>query len=425
MKPEDIKRLNYILYTSFRHSVKSPHSLIVCYILFFYHFLRIIIVRRQTSRDIITKEVIFIAKSLNNKKAVRTICDNLSPELYEYWGDFKKISLRKVYLKSICNLSSFQKLYRESSDLDRSLIRQYYSTFMLTSGYYSVIDSILKRSENLKLIVMSNDHNMINRCFIELAPKYGIETLYVQHASVTERFPSLHFSYSFLDGYESYEKYKNIGDIRGKVFLIGSPRFDEIYLYKNAEKQYDIGIALNLMDSCEKVIDLCKYLQENVTKSIIVRPHPRMGKLFDKEIFINEGISISDSTQESSFSFISKIKYMIANESGIHLDAALVGVPSVLYNFSDNDIMDWYSYIRNGLISVCNSYKDIAEELTKIENTDRVRYYNAAFNTPYEGRIGEIIARVIEDDILGKGNMRFVKSITHNHKDFYIINDND
>ncbi len=422
MKSEDIKRLNFILYTSFRQFVKSPYGILTCYIHFFYNFLRHVFFTQHSSCNI-TKEILFIAPSSNNKKAVRTICDNLSQDSYEYWGDLNMLPKRKVLLKSICGLPTFQRLYNDSNEEDRALIRYYYGYFMKTCGYYNVIDDILKRSKNLKLIVMSNDHNVVNRCFIELAPKYGIETLYVQHASITERFPPLHFTYSFLDGYESYEKYKNIGDMRGWVFLTGSPRFDEMFQYKNATKQYDIGIALNMMDSCDKVIDLCRFIRDNITTSIIVRPHPRMGKLFNKDIFSKEGINISDSTQESSFSFLSKIKYMIANESGIHLDAALVGVPSLLYNFSDGEIKDWYSYIKNGLISVCNSFDDIAEEIKKTRTnwTDMTRYYNAAFNTPYDGRIGEIIARVIKDDILGNKHMSFIKSITDYKYDFYSI----
>ena len=97
----------------------------------------------------------------------------------------------------------------------------------------------------------------------------------MQHCSIGYHFPELHFTYSFLDGLETFEKYKRIGEISGVIFLIGNPRFDIISNYKNKKvKSGYIGIASNLLDDEQSIIRTCKYLIDNGYNRIYLRPHP-------------------------------------------------------------------------------------------------------------------------------------------------------
>ena len=132
---------------------------------------------------------------------------------------------------------------------------------------------------------------------------------------------------------------------------------------------------------------------------MIVRPHVGMLGEFDQDVFLREGIAISNPTIDLSYVFLANIKVMIANESGIHLDAALMGVPSLLYNFSDNEVMDWYSYIKNGLIIKCDTFKDLVSMLdTNCQQPlDVVRYYAASYGSPVDGKVGEMIATFINN----------------------------
>ena len=397
---EDIKRLNYIYYTSFRQFAKSPISLTMCYLRFFKRTLKSLVLLQFGYTHV--NEVLFVVPSLNNKKSVRTIIDNFPQKNISIWGNFENdFPWAVINLYSILNICKFQSFFNSSSDEDKKLIRRYFLNFVNTCGYYKAFKKILEDNPHLKMIVFANDHITPCRCLIELAEKMQIKTLYVQHASVTERFPPLRFDYSFLDGMESYEKYRKIGNLRGEVFLSGSPRFDAFY-NQNKSKCYDIGIALNLMDSIEKVLDLCLYLREHYTKKIIVRPHPRMSNdRFDERFFLDYGISISDSKKDMSNVFISQIKFLIANESGIHLDAAMMGIPSVLFNFSDNVILDWYSYIKTGLVKVCSSYDDVLSLLNSNyhQSPEAVRYYAASFHSPMDGKVGEMIATFMKKEI--------------------------
>ncbi len=409
---EDIKRLNYIKYTTYatQSSVRRPHPLWLCLIVFFCRLFYYIF--RWRVGSVYFNEILVVGHTVNNQKSVNPILEHLPKDKCIIWNKYTRdVPYVQSYIISIIFLPVFFKLYFMSSKNERIIIKQHYMDFITTCGMYREFERLLIKNKQLKLIIFSNDHTLINRCLIELAELYGVKTLYVQHASVSEAFPPLRFDYAFLDGMESFMKYKSIGNMRGQVFLSGSPRFDAFHHYLNEKKIYDIGIALNIMDNTHKVLEMCKYLKIHYSKRIIVRPHTGIfNSHFDKTPFINERIDISNPNTELSYQFLGKIKVLVANESGIHLDAALLHVPSLLYNFSDNKLLDWYSFIKNGLINYYSELENVVQALDNnfILPTDVVRYYVASFNLPIEGRVGEMIAGfimyVIRDDYNGAYN---------------------
>ncbi len=419
MTAEDIRRINYIFYTSFRQFVISPHSLWVCYLLYAARTIKSIVQLRFRYGKI--RKVLFVVPSANNKKSVRTIVENLEDQYVTIWGNLNRdLPWGWIYLRSWLNMSRFQRLYRNSNAEDRRLMRQYYGSFMSTSGLYKTFEKILNEKEGAELIVFSNDHTTACRSLLEVAEKQGRKTLYVQHASVTEKFPPLRFSYSFLDGKESLEKYQKVGKADGCIFLSGSPRFDDIAKIEKREKAYDVGIALNLMDNKERVLELCRYIAAHYSRNIVIRPHPRMK--WDMSEFVKDEYVISDSKTESSFSFLSKVRVMIANESGIHLDAALMEVPSALYNFRDSEILDWYSYIKNGLIKVLHTKEEVVETLKDgiTLPEENIRLYNAAFHTKYDGKVGRIVAEFIKKETEEGTGLEYMKGImVFNQKIYY------
>ena len=393
----DIKRLNYIKYTAMRPLIKHPHSLVVCFAIYFVLIIKHICLMHLGKNGV--KEVLLIAPSQNNRKTIKTIIQHLPDNIYTIWDNFdKNLPMASIYTKSLLHLHLFAKLYFHSDRDDRRLIRMFYLDFLTAISTYECLEKLIINNRNIKLIVFANDHVLINRCLIEISEKQNIKSLYVQHASVTECFPPLRFDFSFLDGQESYDKYYRIGNMKGISFLTGSPRFDAFSGYGTSSIKYDVGIALNELDSIEKVMDLCKCIKANYSEKIIVRPHPAMmdgSYAFDS--FKELNIDISDPTKDLSFVFLSEIKVMIANESAIHLDAALMHKPSFLYNFSDNDVMDWYSYIRKGLIKNCLNYDEVLESLKSNYNLPDsiVRYYAASYKSPIEGKVGEFVATFI------------------------------
>ena len=192
------------------------------------------------------------------------------------------------------------------------------------------------------------------------------------------------------------------GRPEGEVYLSGGVRFDPIfqkYKLKNTESVSTIGIAINMLDDFNKVKSLCMFLLGQNFK-LILRPHPRYGAVSLSWLEEN-GIGYSDPKTESSFDFISHIDLMISNESSIHLDAALMKCPSVVYNFSTHPILDHYSYIKTGLVKVADHEEQLLAVLTNpqdsLPSTETLQFYNASCGTPAEGALGEAISVFIRD----------------------------
>lgn len=393
----DIYSLNYILFSSFRHKAQDAKPLFNCVIIYLYDFFKVVF-KKGGVKYPISKPILVYSPSINNQRTTDPIVSNLDKGNYTYWRKTDGyLPVVRIHLISFFYSFSFFAFYFRQSKDDKRLIRRFFDIFFTTIGRFVVIDGFFKNNPQLKLLVMANDHNQTNRCMIDLANKYGIKAIYTQHASVTDRFPALHFDYSFLDGLESFEKYNKVGDIKGKVFLSGSPRYDLLHDYSGQCVSNVIGIGLSEADKVEKVVELCSYIKSRSNYKIIVRPHPRTEPTFPSDMFINQGVSISFPSKENSLPFLSKVSILIANESGIHLDAAIMHKRSIMYNFSDNDVMDWYGFIKQGLITYCNSYDDVFHQ---IENqkpipSETLQYYYAAYNTPHEGNVGLLISKLI------------------------------
>lgn len=403
MTISDIRRLNSIHYSVHRYSIwEKPYTLNDCFWLLWHKRKKML--NSKVKETNIIGDILFYAPELNNKRSLESIMNNLPKNSYTFWYTPDSLPNRGIWLRSLLYFPLFCILYLKSSLEDRKLIGSFSWDFIRACGTYKTLEKVIINNPQLKMIVMASDQNIENRSLIELAEKYQIKTLYVQHASVTKDFPTLPISYSFLDGKESFDKYNHGEEMKGMFFLSGGARFDIFYKYKNEEKKYDVGIALNALDDMEKVSKLCKYIKKNYSSNIIVRPHVSLliNKRFKKDFFISQGIDISDSLKEPSCVFLSKIKKMIAGESAIHLDAAIMDVPSIVYNMSDrNEILDIYSYVKTGLARSYNSLEDLVTALSLDNNisTEIKKYYNASYGTPMEGQVGKMISSFIIKDV--------------------------
>ena len=347
------------------------------------------------------KGLVFFGVSLNNQRSLEPIINNIEKDTYLYLNNHvTDVHKRRAWWHSIPYLFSLIKLYKKSNEEDKKLILKYFTRLWTTYGLYKTAGEMLDNYK-VKVLVLSNDHNDINRCLIFNALERDIKTVYVQHASVKKGFPNLDFTYSFLDGKESLEKYLFAGKPNGKVYLSGGVRFDSLYdkIVKKNDDVERIGIAINMLDDFEKIKKLCLFLKNNNYNNLILRPHPRYQHL-NSEWLIENNISISNPKEESSFDFISNIDFMISNESAIHLDASIMHCPTILYNMSNNNILDDYNFVKNGLVKLASSDEELLNFIKNPENTmpakDVLQYYNASSNSHLEGKLGITIAEFLE-----------------------------
>ena len=362
--------------------------------LFYYTF---IVHFKYKSLPVNYKGLVFFGVSLNNRRSLEPIINKVEKDTFLYLNNHvTDVHKRRAWWHSIPYIFSLIRLYRKSNKEDKSLIIKYFTRLWTTYGLYKVAGEMLDKY-NVKVLVLANDHNDINRCLIFNALEKGIKTVYVQHASVKKGFPRLDFTYSFLDGQESLDKYLHAGKPNGEVYLSGGVRFDFLYdkIVERNEEVKKIGVAINMLDDFEKVKSLCLFLKEEGYDDLTLRPHPRYQHL-DSEWLIKNNIAISNPKEESSFDFIANIDFMISNESAIHLDASIMHCPTVLYNTSNNKILDDYNFIKNNLVKLAENGKVLLNFIkNKNEiflNKEVLQYYNASSYSHLEGKLGETIA---------------------------------
>ena len=362
--------------------------------LFYYTF----IVRfKYKSLPINYKGLVFFGLSLNNRRSLEPIINKVEKDTYLYLDNHvTDVHKRRAWWHSIPYIFSLIKLYKKSNKEDKSLIIKYFTKLWTTYGLYKVAGEMLEKY-NVKVLVLANDHNDINRCLIYNALERGVKMVYVQHASVKKGFPRLDFTYSFLDGQESLDKYLYAGKPNGEVYLSGGVRFDFLYdkIVKRNDDVKKIGVAINMLDDFEKVKNLCLFLKNEGYNDLILRPHPRYQHL-DTEWLTKNNIAISNPKEESSFDFIANIDFMISNESAIHLDASIMYCPTVLYNMSDNQVLDDYNFVKNNLVKLAESNSDllnfIKDKNEIMPSKEVLKFYNASSGSHLEGKLGNTIA---------------------------------
>jgi hypothetical protein len=253
-------------------------------------------------------------------------------------------------------------------------------------------------------IVFSNDHSILPRALFFAAKSRGVPTVYIQHASVSQYMPPLHFDLSLLEGNDAYDKYKEKG-VDGIVKLIGMPRFDPFILRRR--KKYmsninSIGIAFNTVDSTKKIALLVVALRSHFPGlKIKLRFHPKDKRDFTKAFAAIAGLfEFSDSRVISPFEFILGCDLTIAGDTSIHLEAKMLNVESLYFDLSDvgAHIKDLYGYIENGLIREAGTIDEVIDFIqsnSRQYGESKASYYNAAIDSDFEGKSAVIATEQI------------------------------
>ncbi|MCE7055300.1 hypothetical protein LZF95_11490 [Algoriphagus sp. AGSA1] len=258
-------------------------------------------------------------------------------------------------------------------------------------------------------IFISNDHEPKSRGLIQAAQLLTIPIFYFQHASVSNRFPPLNFTASFLYGKYSNMIYKTKSCSRGDTYLVGNHKFDifkhEIKEKANVGEISIVGIAYNELDNLDKIRFLVSSLSmEPNIKKIVVRPHPRdKRELFSKQTDIIDKIIISNSNIESSINFLLKVDLLIAGNSSILLEAALSNVVPVQYSFGEyqSHLNDYYGFISYGVANYMNNYKELIDFITKydfsaVHPRRKTKYYDASVESDFDYSVEKQIVSILK-----------------------------
>ncbi len=283
----------------------------------------------------------------------------------------------------------------------RKKATRFFDLFFSVNGTYKECLRLLKKNRP-EAIVFTNDHLVIARSLLLAANKLGIKTYYVQHASVTAYFPPLEFTYALLDGKDALSKYEECGDVISKVHLVGICKFDNyVNQLNNSTKVRVLGIAFNLIDEIDDVRYFVDELRkEHLELELVLRPHPAD----NRDLSSIKGVSISNRSKENTFEFIKRIDCLISGDSSIHLEAILLNVNSLYYNFGISKRFDFYGYVKNGLIVYYPDLESINKKVNELKaiKTDvhyKASYYNAAIGTDFYGKTTKKISDIILDTV--------------------------
>lgn len=302
-----------------------------------------------------TKECdfLFISGSQNNFKVLRPLKSVEGNNFLVGIGSDYPIPKFWGFFYSLPYFFASWNVVRKTKGKEKKIFTAYFDLVWKTSGYLKMTEKLLTEIRP-KTIVVANDHTLFFRCVLRISQRLKINTIYIQHAGVSEHFPELEYDFAFLDGKDSHEKYEKKGiNSSTKVFLMGSPRFDPIFKisHERRRKNDAIGLAVNIMDQFERVQNFLNDLI-NTKKVVIARLHPGIKGSLEKkyyDLFREKGVLVSDPRKEKVAVFLRQIDLLIANDSYIHFDAVLSGIQSVQFDFCEGP-NDNYGFLKKKFI---------------------------------------------------------------------------
>ncbi len=305
-----------------------------------------------------------------------------------------------LYLRTFLNLYRFPAICWGLYRIHGKLVWSHIDYIFKAAGQYEASRFFIKKHRP-KYIVFSNDHSPLPRAMLLAAKSLNVPTIYVQHASVTPYFPALIFDLNLLEGQDSLDKYAANGEVTGEVQLIGMPKFDQYTDCRNTSEQVRrVGICCNKMDKQQDLEKLMQNLAENLPNlQFTFRPHPADERVFH----LPKGILYSDGKKEPVFDFLQQQDLIIAGNTSTHLEATLLNVVSIYYEFSPYPagVSDMYGYYKNGMVEKAEQLEDLVELIQRQAKKKgdvymKAQSYNALVGTKHEGNSGKLAAEYIQ-----------------------------
>lgn len=219
-------------------------------------------------------------------------------------------------------------------------------------------------------LVVSNDHSGIFRAFLKVARERGIKTIYTQHAAVGRNFPPLRFDLTMLDGMQSITQYAESGVLSGTIVITGRSVLNMKADTGEVSSRTAIGIATNGDDRISDWIQVIRDLRKH-SDNIILRCHPAENRKPIWKMICHFYRVQYDRT--SLDAFLTKCKILVTGASGIALDAALNGVPTLCYppqKFRLDRFQDYYRYSHYKLCLAVNEIADISNDVKMLPSPD-------------------------------------------------------
>ena len=361
--------------------------------------------------------LLVVTGTQNNRDALRPVEDELQSRTVSitHWteNEWRQFD-RQAYRSGLAFLPALLVRWLLARGYVRKSFRWAGDVYGYLYGFYLAVRQALRESRPSGVLV-SNDHIGWFRAIVQAANDEHVPTFYVQHASVTEEFPPLNFDTAFLEGRDALEKYEVAARRQASrapttdVFLVGMTKFDSHSQRPHGRTSVRrIGLAANLLDDFDRIADLAEAIRAaDRHLELALRPHPRASNAdiakFE-QLAQDQNLRLSDARREPPVEFVASLDAVIACDSSILLEAALLNVLPMYYPFSP-DSNDYYGYCRSGLCERFDNTDSVIAELKRLESgradvRAAARHYVATAGSAWEGRSSQLIAEVIERRII-------------------------
>ena len=317
-------------------------------------------------------KVLIFATGHLQKSLVKKIYKFLPKKSYYFKDNINKIYFNLKYFKAVYlgSLMIFKIIlkYFPKSIFDFMGLRLYRDAVV-----YNYLISLLPIP---KYYIHLNDLSPLGLMLKDYYESLDSKSIYIQHASVTSRFPSLSSDINLLFSDDSLSKYKN--KFNKKFFLLNDLRYvDRKISNKKLSNNFYILIAFNKRDELSQIKKVIRFLdRKSNVKNIILRPHPddnRNLNFFNNQV----KVKISDSSLEND---LLKSNLILVNESNVILDALAFGCGLIKCSFFGQDI-DNYGFVKNNLVQYdCKSLLSFKKLLkTNIPNNFKSKKMNLKY----------------------------------------------
>lgn len=242
-----------------------------------------------------------------------------------------------------------------------------------------------------RLMVVANDHTDFPVATAMVMQYYRVPVIYLQHAEVSSSFPPLDFDISILRNEKSLEKYAEIGNVKGDVFIVPRAMSSNIQRVFQAHAQEQIAVVLYL-SSVYKLAEVQKCIlallsNKNVSK-VGIKPHPRAEIEPLKGL---EGVSI--------YSHIPEFEHIaIVPNSSVLVELFEKGVLVFQYFELDDVAPDYYGFVRDSIARQV-SFSDLLDAfwITDFYGADwlyRFRKYSPAADDSWRNSLPVLIEKI-------------------------------
>ena len=112
-------------------------------------------------------------------------------------------------------------------------------------------------------------------------------------------------------------------------------------------------------------------------------------------------MALSDPRAESPFEFLKSMDAIIAGDSSIHVEAALMNTYPLFFDFSLKR-RDSHDFQRSGLVEYVSDVEEICTRVRQLSQhkpnvRSRAKPFVATVGTPFDGRSGELAAELVGD----------------------------